>query len=72
MIDLGFGAVAGMKIGGTGLDCHDPDVGGQERIEGDEEAFGLEEGVGIKVGDLSFGMDACVGSPRACETCRMS
>lgn len=65
VVDFSGGAVTGVKVGGDWLNGMDPDVGGEQGIEGGEE-FRDGEG-GVEVGGLAHGMDARIGSARASE-----
>lgn len=64
MVVVFFGdrRVSGMKVGVCLFDAEDADVIGKDAVEGAEEKAEVYGGISYKMGDLSLGMDAGVGS----------
>jgi hypothetical protein len=62
VVFFGDGRVSGVKVGVCLFDAEDADVIGKDAVEGAEEEAEFYGGVSYKMGDLTLGMDAGVGS----------
>lgn len=67
VVDLSGGAVSGVEGVGDGFDLVDADCGGEEGVEGEEGALGVDALACGKVGNLSTGMDAGVCPSGTCD-----